>query len=121
MKDVSAEEFITSFAAYLKKSGKFTIPDWTQFVKTSCFNELAPYNQDWLYIRAASLARQLYFRKTVGLHSLKDHYGSKQGNGVNREHHRRAGGKVIRHCLQQLGNLGLVGVVEVKDDAGKII
>ena len=29
VKDVSAEEFIKAFAAFLKKLGKFKVPEWT--------------------------------------------------------------------------------------------
>ena len=112
VKDVNAEDFIKSFAAFLKKSGKFKVPEWAQFVKTSCTKELAPYKQDWIYVRAASIARQLYLKRSIGIHSLRDHYGEKQRKGVNTEHHRRAAGKIIRHCFQQLQELGMVGIVK---------
>ena len=121
VKDVPAEEFIKSFAAFLKKTGKFKVPEWGQFVKTTCFRELSPYKQDWLYVRAAAVARQLYLKRSIGINTLRSHFGGKQRAGVNTEHHRKASAKIIRHCMQQLQELGMVGVVQIKDDNGKTI
>ena len=100
VKDVSSEEFIKAFAAYLKKSGKFEIPEWAQFVKTGCFKDLSPYDSDWLYVRAAAIARQVYMRRQVGITSLSDHFGGAQRRGVAPNIHRRSARKIIRHCLQ---------------------
>ena len=33
---------------------------WVDSVKTATYKELAPYDPDWFYIRAASVARKLY-------------------------------------------------------------
>ena len=67
VKDVPADAFIKAFAEYLKKTEKIVIPKWFNFVKTSCKKELSPYDPDWLYVRAASLARRIYLRKNVGI------------------------------------------------------
>ena len=121
VKDIPPQDFIKAFAAHLKKGGKFKIPEWASLVKTGCAKELAPYDVDWLYFRAASVARQVYMRRKVGLTSLRDHYGQRMRFGVCKEHHVRSGGKVIRYCLQQLANIGLVGVVQIKDEDDKNI
>jgi len=84
-------------------------------VKTSCTKDLAPYSADWLYIRGASIAYQIYMRRSVGITSLRSHYGAQGRNGFAPSHHRKAGQKVIRHCLQQLGKLDLVGIVTIED------
>lgn len=34
------------------RSGKMKVPDWVDIVKNSRFNELAPYDEDWFYIRS---------------------------------------------------------------------
>ena len=34
--------------------------------------ELAPYDQDWLYTRAASIAYQIYMRKKVGVNGMRN-------------------------------------------------
>ena len=48
----SADAFIAAYASHLKRSGKIEVPQWVDMVKTGAFKELAPYDQDWFYIRA---------------------------------------------------------------------
>ena len=115
-----ADEFIKAFAAFLKRSGKFEIPEWGAYVKTACFKELAPYDADWLYVRAAAIARQIYMRRTIGTMTLRDHFGRKQRKGVKKNHHRRSAMKVIRHCMKQLQNMNLVGIVKITDEDKEI-
>ncbi|CAN6859264.1 unnamed protein product [Brassica oleracea var. botrytis] len=62
VKDVSPHEFVKAYASHLKRSGKIELPPWTDIVKTGKLNELAPYDPDWYYIRAASMARKVYLR-----------------------------------------------------------
>merc|ERR1719163_1044355 len=101
VKDVPAHEFIEVFAQHLKKGNKIKIPDWAQYVKTGCQKELSPYDNDWLYTRAASIAYQLYMRKKVGVNGLRKHYGTKCRYGTKPEHSRRAAGKNIRFCSSE--------------------
>ena len=100
VKDVPAIDFITAFAAYLKKSELIKEPNWLNFVKSSCKRELAPYDVDWLYVRAASIARKVYLRHNLGVGSLKHLYGGKARRGVRTPRHGTASKKVIRYCLQ---------------------
>ena len=79
---------------------------------------MAPYDPDWLYVRAASVAYQLYIRGTVGVSALRSHYGGKQRNGVRPPHHRQACGKVIRYCLKQLEAQSLVGTEKIITEEG---
>ena len=39
------------------------LPSWVDIVKTGAHKELAPYDPDWYYTRAASLARKVYMRQ----------------------------------------------------------
>jgi hypothetical protein len=67
VKDVAAADFITGYASYLKKwvfilvreltqpsfrSGQIQLPKYVDLVKTANFKDLAPYDEDWYYIRA---------------------------------------------------------------------
>ena len=63
---------------------------------------MAPLDADWLYIRAAALARKVYLRGHLGVGTLQHIYGGKQRFGVRRNHHETSSGKIIRYCLQQL-------------------
>jgi len=38
------------------------VPDWVDVVKTNVAKELAPYDEDWFYVRTAGIARHLYIR-----------------------------------------------------------
>ncbi|CAA0832974.1 40S ribosomal protein S19-1 [Striga hermonthica] len=58
VKDVSPHEFVKSYASHLKRLGKMELPDWTDLVKIDVLKELAPYDPDWYYIRASSMARE---------------------------------------------------------------
>ena len=99
VKDISAPKFIAAYADYLKRSNKLDIPPWVDYVKTGKFKELAPYDRDWLYIRAAALARKVYLRTHLGVGALKKIYGGLQRNGTAPEHFSKGSGKVIRYLL----------------------
>lgn len=79
VKDVSAHDFITTYSAYLKRTGRLQVPKWVDLVKTGANRELAPYDPDWFYVRAAAIARHLYLRKGTGVGGLKKKYGGKKG------------------------------------------
>merc|ERR1712167_507095 len=117
VKDVPAKDFIEAFSRHLKKGNKIKMPDWAQYYKTACFKDLSPYDPDWLYIRAASVAYQLYMRGKVGVNTLRKHYSGKQRNGTCTEHSRLVAGKCIRFCLMQLEKSQFVGkmMIEGKD------
>ncbi|XP_058185557.1 uncharacterized protein LOC131302773 [Rhododendron vialii] len=66
---------------HLKRSGKMELPHWTDIVKTGTFKELAPYDPDWYYIRAASMARKIYLRQGLGVGSFQRIYGERKRNG----------------------------------------
>ena len=66
VKDVDQHEIVAKIADFLKKSGKVTIPDNFDLIKLGRFNELAPIDPDWYFIRTASIARRLYIRQPTG-------------------------------------------------------
>ncbi|XP_016834399.1 40S ribosomal protein S19 isoform X3 [Cricetulus griseus] len=53
VKDVNQQEFVRALAAFLKKSGKLKVPEWVDTVKLAKHKELAPYDENWFYTRAA--------------------------------------------------------------------
>ena len=59
VKDVPAAEFITAYAAHLKRVGQVELPQWVDTIKTSSSKELAPYDQDWFYTRIGTLHSDL--------------------------------------------------------------
>jgi len=59
-------------------------------------------------------------KRSLGISTLRSHYGKLGRNGFAPGHHRKSGSKVIRHCLQQLAKLDLVGVVKIEDGETEI-
>ncbi|GAA0162267.1 ribosomal protein [Lithospermum erythrorhizon] len=110
VKDVSPHEFVKFYSAHLKRSGKIELPPWTDIVKTGKHKELAPYDPDWYYIRAASMARKIYLRGGLGVGAFKRIYGGSQRNGSRPPHFCKSSGAIARHILQQLQNVNIVDV-----------
>merc|ERR1719326_1112685 len=65
VKDVPADAFIKACADFLKRQPKFDVPKYHDIVKTGTLKELAPYDEDWFYTRAASVARKIFIRKAM--------------------------------------------------------
>eukprot|EP01071_Lankesteria_metandrocarpae_P013475 Lankesteria_metandrocarpae@DN7231_c0_g1_i1.p1 len=107
-KEVAPLPFLESCARHLKSTQSFDCPLWMEYAKTAASRELSPYDVDWLYIRAASIMRKLFIRPDVGVLGLRKKYSKKGRRGTKPSHQALAGGKVIRHCLQQLEKMGLV-------------
>ncbi|KAL0461606.1 UNVERIFIED_CONTAM: 40S ribosomal protein S19-3 [Sesamum latifolium] len=108
VKDVSPHEFVKAYAAHLKRSGKMELPEWTDIVKTGVLKELAPYDPDWYYIRAASMARKIYLRGGLGVGAFRRIYGGSKRNGSRPPHFGKSSGSVARHILQQLQEMNIV-------------
>ncbi len=72
------------------------------------YRELAPYNPDWYYVRAAAVARKVYLRPGRGIGGLRKAFGSVERRGVLTNHHKKGAGGVIRHILKQLEKLNVV-------------
>ncbi|KAL8528433.1 hypothetical protein ACS0TY_006023 [Phlomoides rotata] len=118
VKDVSPHEFVKAYSSHLKRSGKMELPEWTDIVKTGVLKELAPYDPDWYYIRAASMARKIYLRGGLGVGAFRRIYGGSKRNGSRPPHFGKSSGSVARHILQQLQNMN---IVEMEPSGGRRI
>ncbi|KAJ6799427.1 40S ribosomal protein S19-3-like [Iris pallida] len=108
VKDVCPHDFVKAYSSHLKRSGKIELPHWTDIVKTARFKELAPYDPDWYFIRAASMARKIYLRQGVGVGGFQKIYGGRKRNGSRPPHFCKSSGAVARHILQQLQAMNIV-------------
>ena len=100
--DIPSTDLIVKLAERLKKDKKIEPPDWVAYVKTGSHVEKIPQNRDWWYIRCASLVRKVYLHGPIGTSDLRSMYGGRKRIGYNLDHHRDAGGSIIRKALQQL-------------------
>ncbi|KAM0352469.1 hypothetical protein ACHAPU_002136 [Fusarium lateritium] len=108
VRDVDAQKFITSYSAFLKRQGKLPIPGWVDTVKTGPAKELPPQDIDWFYVRAASIARHVYLRKTVGVGRLRKVHGTAKNRGNRPSRHVDASGSVDRKVMQALEKIGVL-------------
>jgi len=108
---VPADELIKRVAARLKESYGNIIkpPEWAVFVKTGTHKEYPPLQEDWWYIRAASMLRKMYKSgEPIGISTFSVIYGGKKRFGSSPPHFRRASRAIARNILKQLEAAGLV-------------
>ncbi|KAI0259795.1 ribosomal protein S19e [Gloeopeniophorella convolvens] len=108
VRDISPDAFITAYASHLKRSGKLEVPTWADIVKTGAYKELAPYDPDWYYTRAAAVARHIYLRKDVGIGALIKLHGGRNRRGNRPSHHGDASASVQRKICQSLEKIGVL-------------
>eukprot|EP01127_Copromyxa_protea_P010912 TRINITY_DN270_c0_g1_i1.p1 TRINITY_DN270_c0_g1~~TRINITY_DN270_c0_g1_i1.p1 ORF type:complete len:164 (-),score=46.14 TRINITY_DN270_c0_g1_i1:151-600(-) len=118
VKDVAAANFITEYAAHLKRNQWLKLPSWLDLVKTGVAKELSPLDPDWYYVRAASVARKIYLNGGTGVGALRKKYGGNKRRGPRPERFQKASGGIIRHVLKQLE---AIGVVEKAANGGRKI
>jgi len=111
--DVIANDLIEAAAEHLENEvEEVDQPEWSYFVKTAVNKERNPQQENWWYIRSAAVLRKVYMDGPVGVEKLRSAFGSRMRNGTRTEHFYKASGKIIRTILQQLGEAGLVELVE---------
>ena len=111
--DVYPSELIEAVAEKLKKIKGVSPPPTSQFWKTASFKEKAPIDQEnFWYIRCASLMRKLYVKREIGINKLRKEYGGRDRNHVQKKHKKPGSGAIIRRCLQQLQGVNLVKTTE---------
>ena len=111
MKDIRAIEagkFNKLLAEALKEIEEFKKPEWVDFVKTSVHKVRPTLEADFWHKRAASILRQIYINKVVGVGRLRTRYGGKQNRGMRPSKFRKSSGKIIRVILQQAEREGLL-------------
>jgi len=119
VKDIPAADFIAALAAHFKKSGKLDLPEWHDLVKTGSHKQLAPYDADWYFVRAASLSRKVYLRGGSGVGAFTKVYGGLENRGSRKPKFHKAAKGVIRHILKALAEIDIVAVK--KDKKGRFI
>ena len=105
-------ELNNQLAEALKKIPEITAPEWSFFVKSSVARERPPFEEDFWYKRAASILRQLYIQRDIGVNKLKTRYGGRKNRGQRPSRYKKGSGKIIRLILQQSEKAGLVEKIE---------
>jgi small subunit ribosomal protein S19e len=105
---MNAAEYNTKLAEILKTMPEFIVPEWSLYVKSGVSRDRPPQGEDFWHKRAASILRQIYINKTVGVSRLRTRYGSRKNRGYKPEKFKKASGKMIRMMLQQAEVAGLL-------------
>lgn len=110
--DLDSQEYNLKLAEALKEIPEFEEPEWVKFVKSGTSKQRPIEEKDFWQKRAASILRQIYKRKIVGVNRLRTRYGSRKSRGFKPEEFRKAGGKIIRTILQQADKAGFTEIAK---------
>jgi len=106
--DVPPDKLVKMAGGKLKKNKAISMPKWGLDVKKGPNKELPPHDEDWWWVRCASVLRQIYLHGPVGVARLRTYYGGRVNRGVKKGRFREASGKIIREVLSQLERAGYV-------------
>ena len=117
--DVPANKFINELAAFFKEKSVIKLPKYAPLVKTSRANDCEPINPDYIFYKAAAIARKLYLTKSknVGVGSLRVMFRKKERRGSQPPKTFRAGGKIIRDLVIQLKNAKYIANFGEKEES----
>ena len=79
--EISAQEYNLKLAKALKKVPEFKQPKWSEYVKSGPAKERPIVDPDFWHKRSASILKQVYKKKVVGVSRLRTKYGSKKNRG----------------------------------------
>ena len=109
---VEPSKLIRLIAEKFKEYPEITPPKDSKFWKTAFFKELAPVEEDFWYIRCASLLRKVNKFGEIGVNRLRKKYGGRNKKGPGLNHSAKGSGKIIRVALQQLEKANLIETTE---------
>jgi small subunit ribosomal protein S19e len=98
--ELPADKYNEKLALLLEKMPEYKMPEWAYYVKTGVCKARLPEDLKWWYKRAASILRQIYIHKVVGVNRLRGKYGDRKNRGMKPEIFAKGGGKIIRVMLQ---------------------
>lgn len=110
--ELNAQEYNLKLAEALKQIPEFKEPEWAQYVKSSSAKERPIEDPDFWNKRAASILRQVYKKKIVGVNRLRTKYGSRKNRGMKPERFRKSSGKIIRTIFQQSDAAGFTEIAK---------
>jgi small subunit ribosomal protein S19e len=105
--DVEADALIREAAVKLREMG-LKKPGFVGMVKSGSQAERPPEQEEFWWVRSASILRKIYINSSMGVNKLRREYGDKKRRGVRPAHFALAGGKTNRVALQELEKLGLL-------------
>lgn len=114
VREVDTQQLVMKAAELLETMPEFKPPEWAAFAKTGVHNQRPPAQDNWWWIRSASILRKVYLNQSIGVSKLRKVYGGRKNRGHKPEHKKRASGSIIREILQQHEKAGFL-----KQEKGK--
>jgi len=111
---------MSKLVAEVEKMKEVQAPDWAIFVKTGAHKERPPVQDNWWFIRVASVLNKVNKFGPVGTNRLSKQYGGRKNRGVKPERKYAGSRNIIRKALQQLEAAGLIKQVK-EPTSGKIL
>lgn len=108
VREVPAGKFVAKLKEELKKFKEISPPEWSRFVKSGTHRERPPIQEDFWYIRTASILRRIYLNGPVGTERLRTYYGGRKDRGHKPAHFRKGSGNIIRKILHQLESIDFI-------------
>jgi small subunit ribosomal protein S19e len=115
--DVPPTLLIEKVAKFLKDEAKIEPPEWAPFAKTGVHTKNSPVQPDWWFTRSAAVLRKVYILGPMGPSRLSAEFGGRRDDGSAPYHPRKGSRSIIRLCLTQLEQLGLVA----KTKQGRVV
>ena len=69
--NVSQQALVERLKEELKNISEVSPPEWAKIVKTGSHKERRPSQEDWWYLRAASILRIISLRGPIGVSKLR--------------------------------------------------
>ncbi len=108
IRTIAPEKYNKLLAEALKKIPEFKKPEFIDYVKSGAHKARPINDEDFWHKRAASILRQIYIRKIVGVNRLRTRYGGRKDRGMSPPKFKKSGGKIIRMLLQQAESAGFL-------------
>ena len=105
--DVPPDRLIEKLADRIKSEFKLTPPEWIENARTGTQTEVEPAQEDWWYVRTASLLRKIYINGPIGSDRLAEFYGGSKNRGAKPNKAVSSSRAIIRHILQEFDKAGL--------------
>ncbi len=116
---VSPEKTLNEASKELKNA--IQAPDWASFAKTGTHKQRPPQQEDWWYMRAASVLRAVEMLGPVGVSKLRTKYGGRKNRGAKPERFKKGSGNVLRKILQQLEKAELLRMESKSVHKGRVV
>lgn len=112
---VKATPLIEAITETLKAKSDIVLPENHDLIKTSHGKQYSPENQNWFYIRMASIVRTAMCKGSVSLKTLARKHACRKNAGVRPSRYAKASDFVNESAVQQLIKIGWFDFKSKKD------